>query len=330
MICKGVAGDERMIVMLGLDVSKATLSYSLLAPQSQHLLAHGTVPNTPTGIGQLLAQVPDEYAWVLEPTGRYGALVAQAAQAAGRTVLLAQPRRAQAFLRAIHPRAKTDRLDSQGLAQYALAVSLPPYPRKSPVVEEISQLLAARKGVSQSLMRLGQQRQELPLASAHLDAALQALTLERRVLDQTLERVVRQSPVAADVARLRTIPGVGQVTATAVALCLHSKHFAHPDRFVAYLGLDVQVRQSGQWHGRARLSHQGDAEVRRLLYCCAQVTLRLRDRSNPFRAQYERERAKGLPSTAALCVVARKLARTCWSLVEHQTTYDPERVTRQG
>ena len=271
-----------------------------------------------------------EYPRVLEPTGRYGALVAQTAQAAGRTVLLAQPRRAHAFLRAIHPRAKTDRLDSQGLAQSALAVTLPPYPRKSALVEEISQLLAARKGLSQSLMRLGQQRQELPLAATQLAAAIQALKLEQRALDQTLERIVRQSEMAADVARLRTIPGVGQVTATAVAICLHSKHFAHPDRFVAYVGLDVQVRQSGQWQGRARLRHQGDAELRRLLYCCAQVTLRLGDRSNPFRARYERERAKGLPSTAALCVVARKLARTCWSLVQHQTTYDPERVGRQG
>src|SRR3989304_5286255 len=99
MICKGAVRDERRFPMLGLDVSKATLSYSLLAPDSQQLLAHGTVLNTPTGIGQLLAQIPPPSWWVLEPTGRYGDAVARAAQAAGRTVLHANPRHAQAFLR---------------------------------------------------------------------------------------------------------------------------------------------------------------------------------------------------------------------------------------
>jgi transposase len=316
--------------MLGLDVSKRTLSYSLLAPATQQLLAQGTVHNTPTGIAQLLEQIPPGYAWVLEPTGRYGDALAQAAQAAGRTVLHANPRQAQAFLRAVHPRAKTDRLDSVGLAQYALAVELRPYPRKSQSVDEITQLLAARRGVSQSLMRLRQQQQQLPLAGGHLDGAIQALEGEQRALDRSIAQAVAASELAADVARLQTIPGIGALTATAVAACLTSKRFVHPDKFVAYLGLDVQIRESGQWQGRARLSQQGDAELRRLLYCCAQATLRRRAAVHPFRERYERERAKGLSSTAALCVVARKLAKTCWSLVQHQTTYDATRVGRQG
>lgn len=120
------------------------------------------------------------------------------------------------------------------------------------------------------------------------------------------------------------------MTAATVAACLSSKHFAHPDQFVAYCGWDVQVRASGQHRGRGRLSQQGDAELRRLFYLCAQANLRRRDPANPFKQQYARERAKGLPSTAALCAVARKLARTCWSLVTHGTTYDPARVHRQA
>jgi transposase len=54
-------------------------------------------------------------------------------------------------------------------------------------------------------------------------------------------------PVAA---ALREIPGVGPVTATAVAACLTTKRFDHPDRFVAYIGLDTRVRDSGQRTGR--------------------------------------------------------------------------------
>ena len=314
--------------MIGVDVGKASLSYSQLDPRSQQLLAYGTVANDPTGIAQLLAQVPSEEPWVLEATGRYGDALVAAAQAAGRTVLHAPPRQAQAFLRAVQPRAKTDRLDSLGLARYALAVPLRPYPRKSPLVEELSQLLAARRGLSQALMRLRQQRRCLPLAESSLARAIAAVRAEQRALDGQLAAVVADSVLAADVARLQTVPGIGALTATALAVCLHSKQFAHPDQFVAYIGLDVRVHESGQRRGRAQLSHHGDAELRRLLYSCALASVRAKP--NPFGAQYARERAKGLPSTAAACAVARKLARTCWSLVTHQSTYDAVRVGRQG
>jgi len=67
------------------------------------------------------------------------------------------------------------------------------------------------------------------------------------------------------------------------------------------------VRQSGKKNGQTGLTKQGDGELRRLLYLAAQSNLRAKN--SPFRAQYERERAKGLSSTAALCAVARKLAR---------------------
>ena len=72
------------------------------------------------------------------------------------------------------------------------------------------------------------------------------------------------------------------------------------------------------------MTHQGDAELRRLLFCCAKSSLRAKD--SPFKAQYEREIAKGLSATAALCAVARKMAKLCWSLHKHNATYDPDRV----
>lgn len=110
---------------------------------------------------------------------------------------------------------------------------------------------------------------------------------------------------------------------------MRSKTFAHAEQFVAYIGLDIQVRESGRWRGQARLSRRGHSELRRLFYCCAQANLRRREPS-PFTALYQREREKGRTSTAALNVVARKLATTCWSLIQHQQTYDPTRVGRQG
>src|ERR671917_1209314 len=99
--------------MLGIDVSKAELVCALL---------------------DLLARTPVEVPLVVEPTGRYSHLVVHQAQAAGRTVLLAPPRKAHAYLRSLSSRASTDRLAARGLAMFAAsrpqAEGLRPFPVK--------------------------------------------------------------------------------------------------------------------------------------------------------------------------------------------------------
>lgn len=313
--------------MLGIDVSKDTLSVPLLHPVTRQRQWEGVFPNTATGVRQLLQRTPCAIPWVLEPTGKYSLTVAHQAHAAQRQVLVAPPRKAKAFLSSIQSRAKTDRLDSHGLALYALSVPLHCYPIKSEAVDQLDQLLAARRGIAQALARLGQQRAELPYAADALLPALQALETQRTALDKRIAAMTADTTAFPAVAALDAVPGIGPVTAAAVASCLHTKAFSHPDAFVAYIGLDVRVRDSGRRSGKRALSKQGNPELRRLLYLCAQANLRVAD--SPFRGQYQRELAKGLPKTAALCAVARKLARLCWSLARHSTTFDPDRVYRQ-
>ena len=109
---------------------------------------------------------------------------------------------------------------------------------------------------------------------------------------------------------------------------LTSRRFEAADQFVAYVGLDIGVIQSGPRNGQSGLTKEGDAELRRLLYLCAQSTVR--QPSSPFRERYERERARGRKHTAALCIIARKLARTCWSLVAHEKDFAAERLFKQA
>ncbi len=314
--------------MLGIDISKGDLVCTLL--NGQTTTWEWTVPNTSDGVRQLLMATDASIPWVLEPTGPYSRAVVTTAQQAGRDVFLAEPKRAKAFLRATSPRAKTDRVDSLGLAQYAQAVTLLPFPQKSETVEHIEQLLAARKGIGQSLTRLTQQRDNLPYARKALEPAITELRAQRDEIDRQLKAVGQSCQDLADVTRrLLAVPGIGPVTAHAVAICLTTRIFRHPDQFVAYIGLDVQVRDSGRRQGTRRLSKQGDAELRRLLYLAAMANRRQSDPENPFKQQNERELAKGQTTTGALCAVARKLARTCWSLHRHGTEYDPKRVNQQ-
>jgi transposase len=314
--------------MIGIDVSKNNLVCTHICPLTRKQIWQATFPNTPQGIAKLLSKGRENSSYVLEPTGRYGDVMVQKATEAGYRVLLAPPKRAKSFLSSVQSRAKTDRLDSGSLALFALSVSLSPYPRKSPVVETVTQLLSARKGLTQSMMRLRLQQKELPHAAAPLEAALVALSQQVTVLDEQIASASQEEEALSETRkRLLQVPGVGPVTAAAVGACLVSKEFVSPDAFIAYCGLDISVRQSGKRSGDLGLSRQGNAELRRLLYLCAQSTLRVKD--SPFKEQYERERAKGLASTAALCAVSRKMAKLCWSLWKHNSDYDASRVYQQ-
>ena len=315
--------------MLGIDVSKDTLHCTLLDPTTRQVKWSRVYANTSAGHKALLRVTDPACSWALEPTGSYSTQVVKAARAHGRDVRLAEPRRAKRFLQSHSPRAKCDRLDSVGLGLYALCCELPLYPLKSEAVEQLDQLLKARKGLGGALQQLQAQERVLPHAKAALEPAIHALLAQQKQLDGQIKALTHSAPAPslACVQELQKVPGIGAVTAATVAACLADRCFARSDAFVAYCGLDVAVRQSGHKHGNAGLSKHGDAELRRLFYLAAQANLRVKD--SPFKAHYDRERTKGLSSTAALCAVARKLARLCWSLVHHKQTYDPARVYTQ-
>ncbi len=235
---------------------------------------------------------------------------------------------ATAQLRSIQSRAKTDTLDSHGIGLFALCRPLPAYPLKSEAVEQLDQLLSARKSLSASLASFQLQAKELAHAAHTLEPVIAALQAQKEAVDKQIAEQTAAHEEFAIAVELDKVPGIGPVTAATLTSRLTSHSFAHSDSFVAYCGLDVGVKQSGKKSGQTGLTKQGDGELRRLLYLAAQSNLR--SKNSPFKAQYERELAKGLSTTAALCAVARKLASLAWSLHKHGTSYDPKRVHQQN
>ncbi len=304
---------EAMTGMLGIDVSKASLTCALLDRETERFRWQREYANSEAGVRQLLAKTPAEVPWVLEPTGRYSLTVAKQAKAAGRQVLMAPPRKAKRYLASLQDRAKTDRLDAPGLAWFAVTrpknQPLPPYPLYSEAVERVQQLLSARRGVVDALMSLRQQRTELPHAVAALEPAITALTAQVAALDQEIATAVAalEAPAQEARERLQAVVGIGPVTATAIVARMQGRKFGRADPFVAFIGLDVGVVQSGKRKGERGLTKQGDAELRKLLYMCASAAIR--SDHGPFKARYQRELARGRKPTAALCIIARKLAR---------------------
>jgi transposase len=123
---------------------------------------------------------------------------------------------------------------------------------------------------------------------------------------------------------LRTIYGVGPVVSAALVNTLERVPLKSADAFVAFTGLDPRPDDSGQHRGKRRLSKRGPAELRRLLYVAAMSA----KKTKAWKPLFEHYRAKGLSSTAALVILARRIARTAWSMYTYKTDFDPARLTK--
>jgi transposase len=82
-------------------------------------------------------------------------------------------------------------------------------------------------------------------------------------LQQEIETLLDQDPKAKSVL---SIPEFGVMTVAVLRAELGDlDRFARMDQIVAYVGLDLQVKQSGKWIGQTKLSKRGSGRVRRIL-----------------------------------------------------------------
>jgi transposase len=159
-----------------------------------------------------------------------------------------------------------------------------------------------------------------------VEAAEEVRETEERIRDveRSLEAISRRSEV---VSRLRTIPGLGLLTATAlVAFVGDVRRFPSGRHFASYLGLTPSERSSGLRRRLGSISKRGDPYLRMLLIHGARAVLchakRSPERNDRLRTwALERERARG--HNKAAVALANKLARIAWRVWRDERAYEP-------
>ncbi|MEJ2331076.1 MAG: transposase [Gammaproteobacteria bacterium] len=262
-------------------------------------------------------------AWVaVEATNRYHERFIEPAHGQGHRVYVIDAFKLSRYRDAVGRRAKTDRCDAELLARYVQQEHehLPCWQPRDPRQARLWRLLRRRATLVQTNVRL---RQSLADIGA-LDDAARALIrhcqqLVRQV-DRELRAQARRLGWQQDLQRSCGIPGLGPTTSLALVAAFHRHDFRNADAFVAFIGLDVRVRDSGKFRGRRKLTKKGDPEIRRLLYNAAMCGCRLAH----WKPYYRSLRDRGFSGTAALVILARKMVRVCYALLEKQASFDPK------
>jgi len=310
-------------LLIGVDVSKATLAICLGPDQPAQ-----TLDNDRKSIARWLASLPAGPVCIAaEATNTFHLDLVDLAHQAGHAVYLVDGYRLSRYRDSIGTRAKTDASDAQLLQRYLAHErdSLRPWSPPPQGYRTLQQLLQRRATLVLARVALQQSLADLPglkQAAATLFRQLERIDL---LIQKGLADTLAKLDWDADSRRCQGIEGIGPLTGAALTMSFHRGAFRSSDAFVAFLGLDVRVRDSGQLRGKRRLTKKGNPELRRLLFLAAMQAAR----SRSWKDFYQKQLDRGFARVQALVILARKLARVAFALLKNQTDYRP-RYLKEG
>jgi transposase len=288
---------------IGIDVAKEHLDVHVRPTHEAW-----RVPNDDAGLATLATRLHAlrPLVVVLEASGGYEGPLTATLASAGLPVAVVNPRQIRAYARAVGQLAKTDRLDARVIALFAEAVR----PAARPVPDEqaraLGELIARRRQLVDMLVA-EQNRRALVRdrrLQRHVDAHIAWLEEALRRLDHDLTTLIRATPVwreADDL--LRSVPGIGPVTACTLIADLPELGRLDRRRIAALAGLAPFARDSGVFRGR-RMITGGRPHIRRVLYMATLSAIRF----NPaIREFHQRLVTARRPGKVAVTAAMRKL-----------------------
>ena len=339
-------------LFVGIDVSmKENVVHAMpFSPEDHPGHAHlrFSAPNTPAGSAEIIEKVGDflkfypdvtQVAIALEATSVYSfhlATFLSVAQFNGHIpaiVYSVNPKEIHAYKKTFTDVGKDDYVDAMVIADYARSNRIRSRPWKGPELLglriltrlrfRIARLIGILKNSTGNSIYLecsGLMTGENPFFIMHsLEAAI-------KKLDKSIETMAK-SFSSDSYQILLSIDGVGPVIAGGLLAEIGDiKRFETDDDLAKYMGLTWRGKQSGQ--SESPVKHMSKASDVYLRYYVLLATGQIINYSAKYREAYERIRSRKtlFPYRAALNLVARKIVRLIFTLLDRHQLYSDNKV----
>jgi transposase len=157
-------------------------------------------------------------------------------------------------------------------------------------------------------------------------AALAEMIVQLHRLDEAIDRLdkgfAKAAKANATARRLMTIPGVGPITASALAASIQDLSvFSGPREFAAFLGLTPKQNSSGGKPRLGRISKMGNRYLRKLLVVGAHAVLRHRKAHDDAMRTWANRLIEKKPFKLVAVALANKMARIAFAVMKAETNY---------
>lgn len=124
--------------------------------------------------------------------------------------------------------------------------------------------------------------------------------------------------------RLASIPGIGPITAMAIASTVsEASAFRSGRAFAAWLGLTPKSHSSGGKDRLGRITKRGDRYIRHLLYVGASNVIRFAKARAATGEAWIRSLQERRPPKVVIIALANKMARIAWALLRRGESFRP-------
>lgn len=324
---------------IGIDVDSKSLKVNFKQSFSDHKIktkGSRTFKNTVAGFKQLFKWIEKlnkkqlKIHVTLESTGVYHEnLIYYLTDHTAYHIQVIMGSVSNAYFKTLKSRAKTDKIDAAGLAQFGLERHMKAW---TPVSEEMRQikklcrercrLVKERTMVSNQLHAESASYRPNKKSVTRYNQRIKFISKQVDAIESSLEQLSNENEELREkLKKVQTIKGVGFITAiTVIAELNEFKLFKNRSQVVSYCGYDVTIKESGtSVKGKTKISKKGNSHVRAVLYFAAMSACRF---DAHHKAYYERIRNKTSISMKGNVAIQRKLLLLIYTLFKNDTVYD--------
>jgi len=323
-------------INVGIDISMDTFSATIgIMDINQDItyLKYSDFENTNIGFNELDKWLKDakidfnKFHFTMEATGVYYENLANYLFAQNYLVHVVLPNKAKKYAESLDNKSKTDKLDSKFLGRMGLERKLrcwypvsEIYKKIKSLTRERSQYVKIRSKFKNRLHALEHSYKPDVKAIERAKSSIYDTNQKIKEIEKELKQIIKSDKILKEkIDLITTIPGVA--TQTAITVVAEMNGFEKIDnarQLCSYVGLDVQLQESGKWKGKSKISKKGNSYIRGALYFPAMTTVRYSEQHKVF---YDRIFETKNLHKKAIVAVGRKLLILIYSLWKNNAKY---------
>lgn len=321
----------------GIDIAKDTFVAGYTTIDTQHNIQQKqskTFKNNLSGFVEYLNWIENlaskelEMNFTMEATGVYYEGLAYFLYEQGKRVSVLLPNTVKKFGESLNLKSKTDKIDATTkLGQMGVERILPEWKLSSSIYRELRSLTRERQRLVENRTAIKNQlhaekHTARPMKSIieRMEAHIEFINKQIASIEKELkEKVSKDNYVSEKIKKVTTTPGLSFLTVvTVVAEAQGFDNFTNLKQLNSYAGYDIQIKESGKFKGRTRISKKGNSHIRRALYM---PSLSVIGHSQTYKQIYNRLYEKKGNGLIAGTAIQRKLLGLIYTLWKNDTEF---------
>jgi transposase len=300
---------------IGIDVSGAKLDLAIRFVNNEYL--DDSFDNNAKGIKSLVSvlrrkETAKTVPLVIESTGNCHLQSALMIKQENYSVKVINPVLTRKYQKSSVRNAKSDKIDARRLADMAcFEQNLPDFNGNINDIADkkatsyLSHLEKVRQQLNSSLRQFEQTAKllKIPVDLKSIKTAIKKIEEQMDKISESLKQGLPENIKKL----VSETPGISEKQMAVLLALIGHKQFETKSKLIAYVGLDIALRQSGGWRGKQKLSKRGSGYARKILY---QIAWSLKQNNIEYKQYFNRLKNDNKKHyNTAMVATARKFLR---------------------